>query len=600
MDNMGKSFPRVEILGESIARRIAAGEVIERPASVVRELMDNAIDAGSTEINLYLEEGGISRIRLVDNGRGMTREDMELCWLPHATSKIRQVSDLESIYTLGFRGEALSSVASCSRLEITSYSQDEENCNRLLIESGKIKEIQTRGGQKGTVVDVSDLFYSIPARKKFMKGSSTESRLCRTTFLEKALPFPQLSFKLFTDNQMKLYLPPSDYKSRVAASYPRDYRSENLVFLEKDYEDFQLKVVAANPEQHRRDRKHIQIFANRRRIDEYAFVQAVEYGFDNYLPGGTFPTAFVFMEVAPHLVDFNIHPAKREAKFHIKQRIHHALVELIKDWLQQERFHYSRPLLDQKREEAMQNRLPMENSSEYQLRPAAKIHNFYSLPKGNSEIEENHQFFENERGTHRYASSEGKEETRSEVPESSAGFRYHGQIFQLFLLVERKNSLMVLDQHAAHERILYDRYRLQKQTRQELLIPQELEMNDSEDLFMEKSREIWEKAGFSLKRKSKGLWEIFAVPQFVRRLNLNFLEILQGCGGNRDRLEKELYANAACKAAIKDGETLDRTTAENLIEQSLALPEPRCPHGRPLWFEVSREELYQLLGRHLT
>lgn len=594
MANMGETFPKVQLLGESVARRIAAGEVIERPASVVRELIDNAIDAQARQIDLYLEEGGIARIRLVDDGIGMSKEDMELCWLPHATSKIREVGDLQHIQTLGFRGEALSSVAACSRLEIISYSQNTDNCHRLLVEGGKQRLLEAYRGRAGTVLDVSDLFYSIPARKQFLKRAATESRLCRTSFLEKALPFPELDFKLFMDGNMRLFLPAASYPERVAACYDREYNANNLTLLEMEGEDFSLKVVAATPEQRRKDRKHIQIYANRRRIDEYAFVQAVEYGFDQYLPGGAFPSAFVFIEVAPHLVDFNIHPAKREAKFHIKQKIHHALVELIRNWLQKERFHYSSPLLDQKKQAAAKSVYPgffgeQDRSRSYSAPSSPPFKRIgSSIESQNAPYNPAPMNLENLRQS---APSIRQENT------ADKNFHYHGQIFQLFLLVEQENKLLVLDQHAAHERILFDRYRHNNNSRQELLIPQELELSESEDRFMRESLPLWEGCGFHLSSKETGLWYINSVPDFAHKLNLNLLEIISGCGGSTERLEKELYANAACKSAIKDGEVLDRVSAEELIEQALALPEPRCPHGRPIWFELSRNELFQLLGR---
>jgi len=604
MENMGGSTPRVKVLGESVARRIAAGEVIERPSSVVRELIDNAIDAGSKEISLYLEEGGISKIRLVDDGQGMSKEDLSLCWLPHATSKIREVKDLQRIHTLGFRGEALSSVAACSRLEISSYSRDDENCHRLLIESGKQRLLESTQGQKGTIIDVSDLFYSIPARKQFLKRAATESRLCRVTFLEKAMPFPELSFRLFIDNTMRLFLPATDLKERVAACYDRDYRPEQLVYLHKEWEDFSIKVVAANPEQHRRDRKHIQIFANKRRIDEYAFVQAVEYGFDNYLPGGAFPSAFVFIDVAPHLVDFNIHPAKREAKFHIKQKIHHGLVELIKQWLQSQRFHYSNPYLEQRKLEASrQNNFQFSSNDSKETEENSRNNPFNrSFPPSSSPREIKKQTFSTDIASsirNRNPLDTWNEESKDyTIHYPSRNFHYHGQIFNLFLLVEQNDKLMVLDQHAAHERILYDKYRQHKGSRQELLIPQEIEMSLSEEIFLKESLPQWADAGFIFKQKEPGLWVIQTVPEFAHKLNLNILEIISGCAGDINRLEKELYAQASCKSAIKDGEVLDRVTAEELIEQTLVLPEPRCPHGRPIWFEVSRDELFQLLGRN--
>jgi DNA mismatch repair protein MutL len=279
------SQSRIALLEDSVARRIAAGEVIERPASVVRELLDNAIDAGSQEISLYIEGGGIDRLRIVDNGMGMTGEELDLCWLPHATSKIRTVDDLNHVGTLGFRGEALSSVAACARMEIVSSTVQTGSAERLLIQGGRKVLREGTAGTKGTVIDVADLFYSIPARKKFLKRASAEGNQCRKTFLEKALPFPKVGFRFFQDGKMSLYLPPSDLKKRVLSAYTALGPDKLFTHLHDEEEGFSLDIIAGGPEIHRRNRQQIHIFANNRRIDEYAFVQAAEYGYD----GGTIP-----------------------------------------------------------------------------------------------------------------------------------------------------------------------------------------------------------------------------------------------------------------------------------------------------------------------
>jgi DNA mismatch repair protein MutL len=410
---------------------------------------------------------------------------------------------------------------------------------------------------------------------------------------------------------MKLNLPSGDLKERISLCYPSDYQREQLVLLEQQWEDFSLKVVAAPPEIRRRDRKHIQIYANRRRIDEYAFIQAVEYGFDSYLPGGAFPVAFVFIEVLPHLVDFNIHPAKREARFHIKQKIHHGLVELIKGWLQRENYHYSAPLLQLRKNKfddsqhslnIPQTRDTSRNSLGYStsLRDPG-----YSLDS--SSIHSSNSIYKNREQWKTQGKSPGSSSLAQniqpmgnplrEVAHNSRDFQYLGQIFDLFLLVVIDQRLLIMDQHAAHERILYDLYRGKASSVQELLIPQELELEKDEEEFLEQTLDQWKSMGFHITKDSPGNWLITTVPQYAQRLNLNLIEVLRGCGGNNQRLEKELYAQLACKSAIKDGEVLDRVTAEELIEKALELPEPRCPHGRPLWFELSREELFQLLGR---
>ncbi len=208
---------RIKILPDNVALGIAAGEVIDRPFSVVRELLDNSIDADSTNIDLYIEGGGIDRIRVVDNGQGMTKEDLQICYLPYSTSKINTMEDLDHLKTLGFRGEALSSIAACAKLEITSKI-NKKVPNKIIIHSSKILSFNESGGSEGTIIDVSDLFYSIPARKKFLKRSSAEATACKKTFLEKSIPFPNVSFRFFSDNKLKMFLPSSTLKERFFVS----------------------------------------------------------------------------------------------------------------------------------------------------------------------------------------------------------------------------------------------------------------------------------------------------------------------------------------------------------------------------------------------
>ncbi|MDC7220433.1 MAG: DNA mismatch repair endonuclease MutL [Spirochaetales bacterium] len=592
---------RIALLEDSVARRIAAGEVIERPASVVRELLDNSIDAGGQEIALHIEGGGIDRIRIVDNGTGMTGEELDLCWLPHATSKIRTVEDLDQVGTLGFRGEALSSVAACARMEIVSATDENGSAERLLIQGGRKVLREGTGGTKGTVIDVADLFYSIPARKKFLKRASAEAQQCRKTFLEKALPFPHVGFRFFQDGKLSLYLPPSDLKKRVLSGYPT--LGDEKLFTHLSYEDegFSVDIVAGGPELHRRNRQQIHIFANNRRIDEYAFVQAVEYGYDTFLPGGQFPICFVFIHADPKLVDFNIHPAKREAKFRIKQEIHHRIVVMIKESLNRHHTSLDRPALEDigkvtaRREETVQAEFaPFQarERAEYGLSApggsqgyiarertaVAKSAQSFTLPRENSAP---------------FAANR----TTPEPEQPARDFRYLGQFMNLFLLIERGNKLYIMDQHAAHERVLFEDFKNNQSHPQELLIPIKLELTDDEEEWLKKSQSDWKKLGFDLQKHGRGDWTINRVPAFAGKLDEEILGIIRGKGGTGDRLEKDLYAQASCKAAIKDGEVLDRETAIRLIEKAFLLPFPRCPHGRPLWFEISREELFQLVGR---
>lgn len=305
---------KIKILEKSVALKIAAGEVIERPSSVLRELLDNSIDAGSTEINVHLTSSGMEEIRVVDNGSGMTREDLKICFLPHATSKIEQIEDIYRIWTLGFRGEALSSIAASARTEIISSTNDSGEGSTLKIEGDKHEILNSRAN-KGTIVSVKELFHMFPARKKFLKSPSAETTMCKTTFLEKAASNPDITFRLFIESKLSLFLPASSIPERIAGCYSNVFK-ELKMCSEVEYSEpsFSIKGLLNSPELTRKDRKYIHIYINGRRIQEFSLVQAVTYGYSHFIPGGVFPSAVIFIDVDPQLVDFNIHPAKKEAR----------------------------------------------------------------------------------------------------------------------------------------------------------------------------------------------------------------------------------------------------------------------------------------------
>ena len=292
---------RIRILREEVSRKIAAGEVIDRPFSIVRELLDNAIDAGASAIDVYLEAGGLSRVRVVDDGAGMGRDDLELCWKPHATSKIESEDDLLKVSSLGFRGEALSSIAVCSRLSITSATDPSEPALRLEVLGGELRGVEECPGRKGSVVDVAELFYNFPARRKFLRSVSAESSLCRSIFLDRAVAHPSIAFRLYGEGELKLSLPAAAPLERISLAYGQKLDSRLLVESSAEGSGFRVRIDAGRPELRRRDRKLIQVFVNRRRVAEFSLMQAVEYGFAGYVPGGWYPVAFVFVEIDPAL-----------------------------------------------------------------------------------------------------------------------------------------------------------------------------------------------------------------------------------------------------------------------------------------------------------
>ena len=571
------AFRRVKLLRDDVARKIAAGEVIDRPFSVVRELLDNAVDAGASSIQVDVAKGGIGSIRVSDDGCGMTPEDLKLCFLPHATSKIESVEDLYHTTSLGFRGEALGSIGSCARLSITSGTGD--SVNRLIVENGELASLEPWRGRKGTLVEVEDIFYNLPGRRRFLKSAQSEGNLCRTTFLEKAVPFPEIHFQLLNEGNPKLTLPAGDLVQRVIGAYPSAFPAGTTRVFTGSGEGFSFQVVHASPAVYRRDRRYIHTYLNKRRIQEYSLLQAVEYGFSTVLPGGSYPVALLFLEVDPEQVDFNIHPAKREARIRILKEIHHAVSSAIQKEV-------SRP-------ESAGPQLSRQNfpvtpafAGFSAAAPAPARNRGYSPPQS----------------TLRPADAatsiaKWKEFPRPVRPEPAGENRitYLGQAFDLFLVCQVEDELYMVDQHAAHERILYDKFSSPDPNPQGLIVPLVIDAGADEGFYKSLLKELLPLGFRGTIENGKLL--INSIPSSYRGIEQEFISFLEGAGGSTDNLLRDLYADMACKAAIKDGEILDRVSARELLNKVFKLTEPRCPHGRPVWYRLSREELFALVGR---
>lgn len=610
----GREARRVHLLGDAVARQIAAGEVIDRPASVVRELLDNAIDAGADSIDLYIEDGGVRSVRAVDNGVGMTREDLELCWHSHATSKIDRIEDLDRLASLGFRGEALSSIAASSRLTVTSRPAASPVAQRLRVDAGRLVSLDEAAGEAGTVVEAADLFYSLPGRRKFLKTPSAETAMCRATFVEKSLPFPQVAMRFSTGRRLKLFLPAAQtLAERVVAAHPAAVDPDLLHRVDYRGSSFTISIVMGGPSLYRRDRRYIWTYVNNRRISEYALVQAVEYGFADHIPGGNFPIAFVFISIDPELVDFNVHPAKREARFRNLPEVHHGLVTAIREHLAP--FTVSFEGLSS-RGDATQQTIPGPHPVTPTRAPVSPGRSpaapGYS-PSGADEAREAPPGSLPSRGTLPRGRADRPREGGSPLPESleamsgelvprpksseASSVRYLGQVFSLFLIASVDERLFIIDQHAAHERILFERFRANPGPPQNLLVPIVFETTGDEEPLVEENEELCRSLGIGLRRSEPGRWEIVSLPEGFKSLEEEIADFVKQAKGGQRELEQELYARLSCRAAVKEGDPIDEITAVELIRQAFALDNARCPHGRPIWFELSRTELYHLVGR---
>jgi len=594
---------RIRILPPETAKRIAAGEVIERPSSVLRELLDNALDAGASEITVEMEGGGISALRVTDDGCGMNAEELGLAVLPHATSKISELDDLLRTRTLGFRGEALASVAAVARLEIVS-AEAQGVPNRLISFPGKPAEVESAPGRPGTSVRMESLFDSYPARKRFLKRPASESALCRQALVDKALPFPSVSFRLSSEGRLALFFPPGTLTERVEAAYAPDAPKGMLWEIQLSGPDFQGRAVLGDAALARADRRHTQVFVNGRRIQEYGILQALDWAFSAILPGGEHPFAFLFLDVDPASVDFNIHPAKREARFRDIQGVRHAVSEAIqaslRDRLRLSALRPERGLPERTLWDAQDwKESPRIAAAEPSGKPYAAAWQRSESPVRTEEREswEKIASLASQVRESRRPGMEREEPHAGAPYVGDSGFRYLGQVLGVFLAYEEDGSLWLLDQHAAHERVLFDRLMNRDPAVQELLVPLVLEPeSEEEESWLASSVEPLRSAGYVLEREGSR-WLVTGLPAGLRDTDAGAVLELLRSRPSPDALLREAHAATACRAAVKDGDVLDGAAAIELIALAKALPEPRCPHGRPIRLRFGKDDLYRMVKR---
>jgi DNA mismatch repair protein MutL len=634
----------VRTLNPEVARKIAAGEVIDRPNAIIRELMDNSIDAGASSITVEITGGGIDKIRIIDDGSGMTEDDLKNCARPHATSKIESEVDLMNLSTLGFRGEALASIAAVARLSIISGGW---KMNASITED----HILTPTAQiQGTIVQSEGLFENFPARRQFLKRAATEGIMCKNTFIEKAMARPDIGFRFICDGETKLDLPKNQsVKERFLAA--NSYREEAALFYEfssrsascytENRPEWSFTVVIGEPAVSRTNKKDIFIYTNGRKIQEYSLVQAVEYGGQGFFPNGTFPVAAVFIEINPESVDFNIHPAKKEARFSDISDLHHGLSSTIRSFFQT----YTRSNFEQNRStddintdiveldfNDMQTVAPAQTTAQtstqtpaitkttIQVEPqTSKAQNpSQNLYTGSRHIEYKQTLtpsmsmsdFRSKYLTGRTSTPSveklAEEALQEAAPEKSpapvnirpSNIRFIGSALGTFLIAEKDNCLFIIDQHAAHERILFDKIMASQGKRQPLLIPYKIKTESkSQDKQLEKIQERLTQIGFTTEKKEDGYWEITTVPERWTSTEYDLRNLIFVKNVEPEQIIRSIAAMTACHAAVKDGYILDDDTAAKLVEQAFQLEDPHCPHGRPIYTVISRQKLFELVKR---
>ena len=554
---------KIIILPKEVRERIRAGEVVDRPASVIKELIENSIDAGSKRILCEVERGGVERIKVIDNGMGMSPLDLERSLERYSTSKIKHISDIPTIHTLGFRGEALPSIRAISEIVIESKPQEADMGFLIKAQGEEIVEKRPQPRKNGTTVDVRRLFFNTPARRKFLKSESVEFRHVRRVFIALAIENREIHFTLFNNGSLNLEIPPArELKERLKHILESDI-VHNLLSFSKDGEKITIEGVGSKPEKARSGRDFQYIFVNRRWVNSNLVRQALYKAYGSSL-WGKHPIFVIEISLPGTEIDINVHPTKKEVKFSRERELFESIYSSVKHAL------------------TSKNGLP-ELEKEKVL--------FFK--------EEEKRFGEREEQT-LFAIVKDKEKVYEEEKTIPKGF---WQLHNSYIFASTKTGFMIVDQHAAHERIIFDRIMRRKESipPQMLLFPLKIDLTIQEEEFLEENIESFYELGFRIKKFSGRTIIVEGIPPFMKEIDEDvvhdlFQAIIESISGKEGF--NEIARQVACKSAIKAREELKQEEMNKLFDNLFATDEPyTCPHGRPTMIKFSLDELEKRFKR---
>ncbi len=569
---------RIHLLDPAVAGKIAAGEVIERPASVVKELVENSIDAGASRIDVELVEGGKNLIKVVDNGVGMSPEDLSMLFLKHTTSKIHNLEDLEAIRTLGFRGEAMASIGVVSHTRVLSCARGETTGAELEVRGGKRGEVKYLGAPEGTLVEVRELFYNVPARRNFLKATPAEMASISEVLTRMALSHPEIHFTL-THNQREVFnlpLAPST-KDRIAAFFGQDFTRELLLINSRE-PTLEVSGYIQPPARNYGNARMQYTFLDRRYVREGNVSHAIQEAYRNLLPTGRYPIVFLFLKSEPSLVDVNVHPTKLEVRFREPAKVHWQVLQALRKVLTQ----YT-PGIPTPSQEETHHRAPLTVPA---LGGRVSAHSPAQLVQVPTDTL--------------------KREPRA-VSNQMPGLVPSVQVHRTYIVEETPKGLNIIDQHALHEILLYTELKRKitegTLTVQRLLIPELVELDTSSFFTLMGLQEGLGRAGVEIEEFGKNTIIVRSLPQVLKNLDIKefIMDLIEraqeeSSGGNtgirsEQVLDKVLKA-MACKGAIKSGQKLNPQEVQSLLEKKDASSATaRCPHGRPTTLFLSLEEL---------
>ncbi len=630
----------IKVLDDKTIDRIAAGEVIERPASVVKELLENALDAGATAISVEIKNGGIDLIRVTDNGSGIPLNQVRTAFLPHATSKLRKIEDLMSISSLGFRGEALPSIASISEVEIMTKTEDSVTGARYVIQGGTEVSLDEAGVPDGTTFVVRNIFYNTPARRKFLKSPMTEAGYVTALVEEIAMVRPDIAFKYTVNGTNKLVTQGNnDLKEVIYRIYGRDI-ADSLLSIDAERSGMHLTGYLAKPVVARNSRAMENYFVNGRYVKDKTFSKALEDGYAGFLMQHRFPFCALILEVPPDELDVNVHPRKMEIKFAETSEVYDFVRESVRNVLGGKelinKFTFGKepdrpappPAAPKHAPEPFQRSIKVE-IPQYTGK-AKQTENVSRIPTAswpasavldkdilNAAAVSEERTFASEMATSRAVLKEAAEvkpkqldlfEEKILTKTAAQEFRIVGQVFDTYWIIEYRDTMMMIDQHAAHEKVNYEHFMKQFEehevTTQICDPPRIITLDGAHRTVLEKYMDKFREMGFEIETFGGNEFAIRAVPEDMYGLQekdvfISLLDELQdGTKLSEVSIIHDRIATMACKAAVKGNNRLSFKEAEALIEKLLACENPyNCPHGRPTVIRMSRQEMEKKFKR---
>ena len=635
---------KIHVLGTDTVNQIAAGEVIERPSSIVKELVENAIDAHASQVTVEIRGGGIEYLRVSDNGDGIAEDDLKNAFLPHATSKIRSLSDLESIMSFGFRGEALSSIAAVSDVELITKTKEDFFSHRILVKGGEIGKVEEVAGVDGSTFIIRNLFYNVPARKKFLYSESTESNRVEDIVEKLALANHQVSFHFIRDGKTRFQsLGSSRIQDIVYSIYGKEQSKESLPLEGAYYPSsitgmptVHIRGLLGRPNVTRANRQFELFFVNGRYVHDALLSRALEDAYKPFLMQHKFPFAILFLDITPSLMDVNVHPQKLEVRFQNREQIYQAVFNAVNVALSHANLIDQNPLPPFLQEEKAEKKIGIPkregNREEESVVPLTEP----SLRKLSEERRTVYSEFDLTKSLEKHSLSEEqqslaepgvpfdapKTEKQTEwnsIPEQESLFsapflseearkshRIIGEIFRTYWLIEYAESLYIMDQHAAHEKVNFERMMKRKREKKQMsqnILPLSIHLQNKEKEILFTNSRTFQEMGYQWDEEAGGV-RLTAIPVDFPSVDKEevFLEILDGLSEDSEQLSGEsLYnkiASMSCKAAIKGNQQISFQECDALLDELLQLENPfACPHGRPTIIAFRKQDLEKMFKR---